>query len=96
MLSKLLTLGHKKEEEYWPWDKLKLLDTLGTKHIIYQEKGNLMYILKIDVNRHLSVMQSDNRHFFTGAILLLLTKYQIRLLWISNRHKYKMFHFFLT
>ena len=25
-----------------PWDKSKILDILGTKHIIYQNKGNLM------------------------------------------------------
>ena len=34
-----------------------------------------MYILKIDVNRHLSVMQSGNGHFFTGTIFHLLSKY---------------------
>ena len=78
-----------------PWDKSKLLNILRTKHI-YQKKGNLMQILKIDVNRHLPVIQSDNWHSFTGTVFLLLTKYQIRLLWISNRHKYKMFHYLFT
>ena len=78
-----------------PWDKSKLLDILETKHLTYQKKVNLMQILKIDVNRHLPVTQSDNWHSFTGNVFLLLTKYQI-MLWVSNRHKHKMFHYLST
>ena len=58
-----------------PWDKSKLLVILGTKHIIYQKKGNLMWILKIDVSSHLLVMERHNWHSFTGIIFLLSAKY---------------------
>ena len=55
----------------------KILDILGTKLAIYQKKENLMQIWKIDVNRHLPVMQSDNSHLFTDTYLLIhhFTKY---------------------
>ena len=38
-------------------------------------------------------MQRDNWHFFTGAIW---QNTQIRLLWISNRHNDKTFHYLVT
>ena len=53
----------------------KILEILGTKHLIYQNNGNLMQILKIDVNRHLTVMQSDYLHLLTGTIFHHVTEY---------------------
>ena len=52
-----------------------ILDILGTKHTIYQKKGNLMSILKIDGNRHLPAMQSGNSHLFADTIFQHVTKY---------------------
>ena len=53
----------------------KRLEILATKHTIYQKNGNLMLVLKTDVNRHLTIMQSDYLHLLSGTIFHHVTEY---------------------